>query len=52
MMMMIILGTVERTETEFHKLLHDAGLKLSKIWVYDESVRRAVVGAVLPKELY
>lgn len=52
MMMMIILGTVERTETEFHKLLHDAGLKLSKIWVYDESVRRAIVGAVLPTDLY
>ncbi|KAL8793067.1 MAG: hypothetical protein Q9195_004379 [Heterodermia aff. obscurata] len=51
-MMMILLGAVERTEKEFHKLLHDAGLKLSKIWVYDESVRRAIVGAVLPKDLY
>ena len=52
MMMMIIVGAVGRTEKEFHKLFHDAGLKLSKVWVYDESVRRAIVGAVLPKDLY
>ena len=52
MMAMVILGAVERTEKEFQKLFHDAGLKFSKIWVYDESVRRAVVGAVLPKDLY
>ncbi|CAF9905192.1 MAG: hypothetical protein HETSPECPRED_004907 [Heterodermia speciosa] len=51
-MMMIILGAVERTEKDFQKLLHDSGLKLSKIWVYDESIRRAIVGAVLPTDLY
>ena len=50
--MMTIFATFERTEKEWHTLFHQAGLKYSQVWVYDESVRRAVIGAVLPPAEY
>ena len=51
-MMMIFYGAFERNIRDVYRLLHDAGLMLSKIWVYDETARHAIVGGVLPRNLY
>ena len=44
--MMIGLGAVERTEEQWQALLSSAGMRISRIYSYDDSVHDSVIAAV------
>lgn len=45
---MMSLGGMERSESDWRRLLESAGLSLRKVWLNEDGPKHAVVEAVLP----
>lgn len=46
MLMMMSLGAMERTTTQWHELLKSVGLKIQKIYTYTDLLKDSIIVAV------